>query len=452
MRLKKTLSLLMAGTLLAGSLLAGCGTTGTTAGSAAATTAAATTAAESKADETKAAETTAAAAADVKADLTFWSLSTRQEAIDPIVEAFQAENPNITVKVSYYDTDGIKDACKVAASSNTLPSMWFNWGGSLGGFYVQNGLTYDLTQYAKDNGWDKSFNPGALSLCTLSGQLAGYPTSYNVLGVYYRKDIYEKYGLKVPTTFEEFEKNCETLKANGITPISTAGLNGWHVMRFVELLIEHYAGAEMHDKMNAFEESYDNDKVVQALTKYKEFCDKGYFPEGFVTADPNDTALAVFSGEAAMDIQGQWYDGKIVQEEQDMNLYGVFSLPTEGTNRMSAFAEMTQFNKNLTPEQLAAGMKFMDYYYNEENSQKYAEYYNLPLPKIGAKMPEGQPNVAIMMDMSAQTGTFTITDQAFPTEIADGLFNVQDAIANGQMTPADGAKAIQKAIDDYKAK
>lgn len=385
-------------------------------------------------------------------ELTFWTLSTRQEAVDPIVEKYNSENPDGKIKVSYYDTDGIKDACKVAASSSTLPNMWFNWGGSLGGFYVENGLTYDLTEYAEKNNWDGKFTSAALNLCTLHDKLSGYPTSYNAIEVYYRKDLFDKYGLSVPTTFEQFEQVCAKLKENGVTPISTGGLYGWHTMRFVELLVEHYAGSELHDKMNTFEESWNSKPVVQALTKYKEFCDKGYFPQGFVTADPNNTYMAVFAGTAAMDIQGQWYDGIIVQNGQDMSKYGAFAFPSGGTNRLSSFAEMTQFNKNLTESQLDACVKFMDYYYSDENVAQYSEYYNLPLPKSGASMPEGQPNVPKIIEDSGKNGIFTITDQAFPTEVADKLFDAQDAIANGQMTPEAGAAQIQKAIEDYQNK
>lgn len=439
MKAKKGMAFLLASVMLVSAVLTGCKTKSALKES------------EAKTVGDSAKDGSSGGSKDGVTEVSFWALNTRQNAVDPIAEAFNAANKDIKVTVSYYDTDGIKDACKVAASSGTLPNMWFNWGGSLGGFYAENGLSYDLTEYAKKNDWENKFSSGVLSLCQLGGQLSGYPTSYNVLDVFYRKDIFEKYGIKIPATFEEFEDACAALKENGITPISTAGLNGWHVMRFVELLIEHYAGSELHDSMNTFESSYNCDAVVQALTKYKEFCDKGYFPEGFVTADPNDTEMALFSGNAAMDIQGQWYDGKILQDEQDMNLYGTFAFPSGGTNRLSAFAEMTQFNAKNTDAQLEACMKFMDYYYSEENAEKYSEYYNLPLPKIDAKMPEGQPNVAEMFKTAETNGTFTITDQAFPTEVADALFNVQDAIANGEMEPADGAAKIQAAIDSYQA-
>ena len=163
----------------------------------------------------------------------FWTISPRQNAVEAIVREFNELN----VTAAFYDTDGIKDACKVAASSGTLPHMWFNWGGSLAGFYSDNGLTYDLTEYAEENDWDSIFDPGVLSLTRRNGQLMGYPTSYNIISVYYRKDIFDSINLSVPTTFEEFEALCEVLKENDITPISTADLNGWYVMRFVELLI-----------------------------------------------------------------------------------------------------------------------------------------------------------------------------------------------------------------------
>lgn len=445
MKLKQTLSLLMAMVVLICAVLAGCGGNGASSATAADSSAA------TPDSAAEASEPSATASGD-KINVTFWALSTRQNAIEPIVQAFNEANEDINVTAAFYSTDGIKDACKVAASSQSLPHMWFNWGGSLGGFYVENGLTYDLTQYAQDNDWANRFSAGVLSLCTLDGKLSGYPTSYNVLGVYYRKDIFEQYGIAVPTTFEEFEAACATLKENGVTPISTAGLYGWHAMRFVELLIEHYAGAELHDQMNTFQQSYDDEAVVQALTKYQEFCEKGYFPTGFVTADPDDTKMAVYAGQAAMDIQGQWYDGSIIQDEQDMNNYATFAFPSGGTNRMSAFAEMTQFNVNLSEAELDACLRFMDYYYSKENAEKYAEYYNMPLPTLDAEMPAGQPNVPIMLETSNQNGTFTITDQAFPTEIADALFNVQDGIANGQITPADGAAQIQAAIEAYQNK
>ena len=103
-------------------------------------------------------------------------------------------------------------------------------------------------------------------------------------------------------------------------------------------------------------------------------------------------------------------------------------------------------------EELDACVKFMDYYYSDDSVDQYGEYYNLPLPKQGKKAPADQVNVDGMLETSNTNGTFTITDQAFPTEVADVLFNAQDAVANDEMTPDEAASNIQKAIEEYQAK
>lgn len=393
-----------------------------------------------------------AATVSAATELTFWTLNGRTEAVDAAVAKFNEANPDIVVTPSYYDTDGIKDACKVAASSDTLPSMWFNWGGSLGQFYVDNGKTQDLTAFAEANGWADFYSAGATGLCTLGGQLAGLPTSYNVLGVYYNKQIFADLGLEVPTTFEEFEALLPTIKEAGIFPMETGGLYGWHTMRWLELIIEHYAGQELHDELQAFTTSWDCEAVTQAFTKYKEWCDAGYFPDGFLTADPNNTIMNMGMGISAMCLEGQWYDGSILQNELDIANYGTFAFPSVDSNRMSAFAEMVQFNKNLTEEELAAAVKFVEFYHSDEIVDEYAMYYNLPLPINGKTAPAEQANVMEMINTSNANGTFTITDQAMPTEVADVLFSCQDAVALGEMAPEEAGPAIQAAIEAYQAK
>lgn len=386
-------------------------------------------------------------------ELSFWYLQTRQEGTDVLTEVFNKANPNINVTVSYYDTDGIKDACKTAAQSGSMPSMWFNWGGALGQYYVDNGVTYDLTAYGEENGWGDLYTSGAMNLVTLGGQVSGIPTSYNVIGVYYRTDLFEQYNLEVPTTIEEFESVCAALKENGITPMDAAGLNGWHVMRWIEQFIEYEAGADTHDQLQSLSTSWDCDALKKGLERYEKYCEEGYFPDGFITANPDDTYMAFGMGTAAMDIQGQWYDSVLQNNEVTLDNVSWFPFPNE-TGRMSAFAEMNQFNKDLSDEELEAAIAYTNFLFSNEAAKIYPTYYNLPLPRTDADPvdPAVNPNVQDMLDTSSENGTFTITDQAFPTEVADVLFNNQDAIANGETTPADAAAAIQKAIESYQSK
>jgi raffinose/stachyose/melibiose transport system substrate-binding protein len=458
--IRKILTCSMTGVMLAG-LLAGCGS-GTAASTSASSAPAANTAASaSNAEASTAAESGDALVEAAKTEwdkdpvnLTMWYLSTRSNA-QAVVDAWNAANPKIQVTLSSYDTDGIKDACKTAAQSKSLPSMWFNWGGSLGQYYVDNGLTYDLTNYAKENNWESKFNPGALSLVTLGGKISGYPTSFNVIGMFYRTDIFNQYGIAVPKTMDEFDQACATLKKNGITPITTGGLNGWHPMRLIEQFIESYAGADHHDELQALSASWVDDAVIKGLAKYQDYCKNGYFPDGFVTASPDDTKMGFETGTCAMDIQGQWYDGTLNSDSFPLDNVGWFPFPN-GTGRMSAFAEMTQFNANLSDDELQAAILFNDFFFGAAATTVYPNDYNLPIPYAGNELSEKdqtiQPHVMDMLNTAGKDGTFTITDQALPSECADVLFAGQDAIAEGSSTPEEVAANVQKSIEAYQAK
>lgn len=110
------------------------------------------------------------------------TLTGQEDGVTAIVQEYMEQNQNIKISVDFNSTDDHKKNLKVAASSGTLPDMWRNWGGSLGSYYPENGLTYDLTEYADTHGWDDKFLSSALELATLGGQLSGYPFVINGLG------------------------------------------------------------------------------------------------------------------------------------------------------------------------------------------------------------------------------------------------------------------------------
>ena len=408
---------------------------------------------EEPAAEEPAVEEPAAEEEKEEVSLTFWTLTSRQIGLEAIIDDFRAAYPHINLEVVYADGSSHQNNGRVAAAAGTLPDMWFNWGGTLGGYYVENGLTYDLTDYAAANNWDQKFTAPGMDLMTLHGELSAYPTAVSMVAVFYRADIFEKYGLEEPATFDEFEAVLATLKENGECPMSTASGpgGGWHLMRTIEQLLEHYAGPELHDQMNNLEESWNNEAFIQTLTTYQDWAEKGYFNEGFVSAAPEDTLTKLYTGECVIVFEGQWAERNILQAEQDNTLYGVFPFPNGGTNRMSAFGEGIQFNANITEEELAAALAFMDFYYGPETVASQPENYKYPMPVIGVGVPEVNIHTAEMVEAVAESGTFTIGDQALPKELADALFNVQDNVGLGTWTPEEGAAAMQEAVEQYLA-
>jgi len=66
-------------------------------------------------------------------------------------------------------------------------------------------------------------NKASLAASTLNGKIYGVPYALETYDWYYNKGIFNKYHLRVPTTWADFLHVCQVLKKNGVTPIETMG-------------------------------------------------------------------------------------------------------------------------------------------------------------------------------------------------------------------------------------
>jgi len=387
-------------------------------------------------------------------NLSWWKLNEHVDGLNEVIASFTSQHPHVNITFAGHSNETLHQNLEISAMSGTLPSMWFQWGGALGGRYVQYGVTMNLNDFARDNNWDQRFTAAALELFTLHGQLSFYPRVMNVLMVYYRRDIFDNLGLTAPTTMAEFHHAVETIHAAGITPINTASIPGWHIMRFWEQLLEHYAGAAMHDQLQIFEVPWEgNQAVINSFATLQRYAQSGFFPDGFISMEPAELAMLIYPGFSAMQIEGPWFDRNLVRDSQDVANYGVFALPNGGTNRVSAFGEGFMFNANLTPAELEMAVKFLDYFFEPHNIEAFPTMYGTPIPMIGREgdIPPEHLNIPTMFEIASANGTFTINDQALPPIVVDTLFAVMDYVSLGSMTPEAAAAEMQRAVERHQA-
>ena len=166
---------------------------------------------------------------------------------------------------------------------------------------VQSGLLVDLTDavekgqnYEKDANWGETINPTLLSNCkaTLKAigsdyadKLYGVPFTMTTVAVIYDKNVYKELGLNVPSTWEEFEKNCEAIKAAGKIPVSMQQQNmDW----WPRIFWDQYCREELDANPNAFEDgsmTFSSESVKKGLEKFKYMWDQGWFPESGLTGN-----------------------------------------------------------------------------------------------------------------------------------------------------------------------
>lgn len=163
-------------------------------------------------------------------------------------------------------------------------------------FVTIDEIRAEYPDYAKD-----TLDSALKAAANPDGVERAVPTTGYWEGLYCNKDLFRKYGLELPTTWENLIKAIETFKENNITPIAVSLNNVPHY--WVEALILSAAGQEGYTQVP---ETVPQD-WCKGLAMIKTLRDMGAFPEDTDTID-NDFAGELFkTKKAAMKLDGSWF-------------------------------------------------------------------------------------------------------------------------------------------------
>lgn len=366
-----------------------------------------------------------------------------------IISDFEKAYPDIHVKLTTYSVDGIKQQEKVAASSGSLPDVYFDWGGSLASYYQQNGLALNLNPYLKSLKWDKRFSKLAIQLGSYGGKFYEVPMNLDGMVLFYRKDIFAKYHLQPPTTFAALQNVAKTLKTHGITPFGGGGLHSWYTMRFMDALIEHFVGSKGHDALMSLKGNWNTPAVVQAYVTLGQWAKAGYFPKGLLSIDETQDASQFEQGKAAMVLEGPWFDGQMVADKFPISKVATFEFP-EGhqPNRLSSFVQGYMVSSKSSNAD--AAVKFLNYFTSNQNLSKYKTTLSNPFGNVHVSPPASQPNAAVIQKELAKDGGFLISDQYLPQQVVQDYWQSFNSVVAGTMTPQAAAKFMEQQVTQYK--
>lgn len=150
--------------------------------------------------------------------------------------------------------------------------------------------------------------------------------------IVYNKTIFEKLGLTVPKTYEEFKTACQKIKDSGVTPIYEPVADGWHHVLWFPDIGPRFEEAEpgLTEKLNNNTAKFEDSKTMElALTQLQELAKLGFFGKNFLSATGADTEKNLGSGKYAMVLSGLSEPSRIeaaVPEAKATN-FGYFEIP-----------------------------------------------------------------------------------------------------------------------------
>jgi raffinose/stachyose/melibiose transport system substrate-binding protein len=223
-----------------------------------------------------------------------------QATAKALADAYMALHPNVTIVVESRPggTEGDNIVKTRLATGEMTDIFWYNSGSLLQALNPSETLV-DLSNEPFIANIVESFLPTV----SQNGQIFGVPSQTAMGGgILYNKRIYEELGLSVPTTWEEFAANNETIKEAGIAPVLATFGDTWTSQLFV--LADYYNVQQAHP---TFAEDYTGNKAKYAtipeamagFTYLKEGFDKDWWQQDYATTTFEQGLDLLAKGEGA---------------------------------------------------------------------------------------------------------------------------------------------------------
>lgn len=356
--------------------------------------------------------------------LTVWDIWARDEetkVIEALHRDFEAAHPGVKINRVVKSFDDMKATAKLAFSSPDGPDIaQVNQGWSDMGAMVQGGLLVNLTPYAEKYGWLTKISPGIVARNSFTGDgkvfgqgnLYGVAPAAELVGVFYRKDIFDELGLSVPKTFAEFETTLEKIKAADKVPLVFGNLDGWPAGQ-----VYGEIWYTMLDKRAPLDDliygwgngaTWDSAENVAAAQKLQEWVDKGYFTPGFEGIGYEDSGSLFNNGEGAMMLTGSWMSSTF-QAGPNGDKIGFFLVPpaAEGGYKLSTGGTSTAYAIRASSPNADLAAEYIDLMMSDKAAEAWVKSGTVP---VAAVDPALAGSGTIFADMVAAWNQMNQTD------------------------------------------
>ena len=367
-------------------------------------------------------------------------------AIEIQVDGFQEKNPKYTLEREAVPTEDQRSVIQTRLQSDDPPDVFsYDTGPGFGGVLADAGLLRSLEDAYKNNGW--KIYDWAKQRATYDGTVYGVPSQVEELIVYYNKDLVSE----VPQTVEDLQAIADDLKAQDIIPLAFGDQEQWPGGHMFSFGVSNVLGREGLDNILYGDGRWDTPEVVTAIDViFRDFVERGYYPEGVNAITYDDANALFYSGQAAMVPTGTWLVSTIVESVQDFEV-GIFPFPSIDGSSISPPAGVGSglfVAKNAkNPE---GAIAFLDYLQQEETARQEAERLNIipahPIDTGGLEVSGLFKQVLEDLSAQGQAQSFGYNiDILTPANFNEVMFTGFQEVLNGARSAQEQAAALQEA-------
>lgn len=276
--------------------------------------------------------------------------------------------------------------------------------------------------------------------------------------MFVNKTVLDACGVAVPGpdyTWEQFLKDCQTIKDSGYTPIACSLFEVPHYWFEFMVMNNGSLADQLEVPVLGADGKVQNDAVTQkwiaALNDLKYLYEQGFFPENTLTAKDADTVAMFGEGEAAFLIDGSWKVGYFSENHADnLEDYTVSYVPGKGDRPASDIIGGISMGYFITrkawedPVKREAAVKFVEHLTSDDVLSTFVTTEVTALT-AGAKPAGLNPIQQAAADANSKvSGIVGAVQDTITSEAKGDLFANVQKVVTGQMTAEEALESALK--------
>ena len=185
--------------------------------------------------------------------------------------------------------------------------------------WAKLGFLADLDSVAKKNKWRERLPKIAVDVNTYKGSFVSVPINiHRVNWLWSNKAVFNRYSLTPPETWQEFFDIAKTLKSQGVISLAV-GNDPWQLAIIFEVMALGLHGSEYY---RALLIDFDIDTITSQQTRTLFSTFRKLKPYTSIKNAPvvwSAVTPLMVSGEAAMQLQGDWVKGELTSKGLEPN-------------------------------------------------------------------------------------------------------------------------------------
>lgn len=377
---------------------------------------------------------------------------------NPVLEKYAQDNKDkVKLVIEMSNGDEIRTKMKVDTAAGNVADVFNYWCGPFVQPLMDANILLEVDKYFEKSSTVKRDQYDALSIeaFSMNGKMIGLPVEGFATYFMVNKELFQKYNLQYPKTYEDLLAVSKVFQQNGVIPfaMSCKGGNPGHVW-FSELFNQM---SDAFDEMKNLKANYkfDTDNALKIAQIIDDCRKAGVYPQDTISNGDWNPQFALFTeGKAAMVYSGTWMLPSIKEDMMDKvevietpKLTGAANDPGSFYTGAAAHGYFINRKSFEDPEKQQAVVDFVDFLCSDTALGALMKASTV-IVKKGVDTTSYPKMLAKVMEFNKNQSSAQLNINYFPNDESMSLYqSTMDELFAGAIDPKGFVEKVQKVVE-----